>query len=163
MSDVYIYAWKNNDWDRYFYVGVGSMHRAKDVKKRSKWFKEIVSSYDCEPVVLQRFPDGSDDSFIQLVESTLKDTLKSIGEPIFDGEHPHRAETTRGIAIAKAEGKYKGRKPIDIDKDLFAEQYRMWKNGETAPKFMCKKLGMSHATLYRKIEQYEREIGIRKD
>ena len=68
-----------------------------------------------------------------------------------------------GIAIAKAAGKYKGRKPIDIDKDLFAEQYRMWKNGETAPKFMCKKLGVSHATLYRKIEQYEREIGIRKD
>lgn len=66
-----------------------------------------------------------------------------------------------GIAIAKAEGKYKGRKPIDIDRDLFAEQYRMWKNGETAPKFMCKKLGVSHATLYRKIEQYEKEIGIR--
>ena len=68
-----------------------------------------------------------------------------------------------GIAIAKAAGKYKGRKPIDIDKDLFAEQYRMWKNGETAPKFMCKKLGVSHATLYRKIEQYEKEVGIRKD
>lgn len=66
-----------------------------------------------------------------------------------------------GVAIAKAAGKYKGRKPIDIDKELFAEQYRMWKNGETAPKFMCKKLGVSHATLYRKIEQYEKELGIR--
>lgn len=68
-----------------------------------------------------------------------------------------------GIAEAKKAGKYKGRKPIEIDEKLFAEQYRMWKNGETAPKFMCKKLGLSHATLYRKIKEYEIKIGIIKD
>lgn len=162
MSTVYIYAWKNNDWDRYFYIGVGSMQRVKDTAKRSKWFSEIVSSYDCEPVVLQRFPDGSDDSFIQWAESTLKETLKSLGEPLFDGEHHHRADTMRGIAEAKKAGKYKGRKPIEVDEKLFAEQYRLWKNGETAPKFMCKKLGLSHATLYRKIKEYEIKIGIIK-
>ena len=67
-----------------------------------------------------------------------------------------------GIAIAKAEGKYKGRKPIDVNEDLFTEQYRAWKNDETSPKFMAKKLGISRATLYRRIKEYEEKHGIRK-
>lgn len=65
-----------------------------------------------------------------------------------------------GIAVAKAEGKYKGRKPIAVDEALFTEQYRAWKNGETAPKFIMKKLGLSKATFYRKVRQYEEKHGI---
>lgn len=67
-----------------------------------------------------------------------------------------------GIAAAKAAGKYAGRKPIAVDEDLFAEQYRAWKNGETSPKFMCKKLKLTHATFYRKVKQYEEKHGIRR-
>lgn len=67
-----------------------------------------------------------------------------------------------GIAIAKAEGRYKGRKPIGIDEKLFEEQYKAWKNGDTAPKFMAKKLGISRATLYRRIDDYEEKHGIKK-
>ena len=68
-----------------------------------------------------------------------------------------------GIEIAKAQGKYKGRKPIAIDEKLFTEQYRAWKNGETAPKFMMKKLGLSKATFYRKVKEYEKKHGILKE
>lgn len=67
-----------------------------------------------------------------------------------------------GIEAAKLSGKYKGRKPKDIDENLFVEQYRAWKNGETAPKFICKKLNISHATFYRRVKEYEEKIGIRK-
>lgn len=67
-----------------------------------------------------------------------------------------------GIAIAKAEGRYKGRKPIDIDEKLFEEQYKAWKDGYTAPKFMAKRLGISRATLYRRIDDYEEKHGIKK-
>lgn len=65
-----------------------------------------------------------------------------------------------GIAAAKAAGKYKGRKPIEVDEAAFIEQYRMWKNGNTAPKFICKKLGLSHATFYRRVREYEKKHGI---
>ncbi len=68
-----------------------------------------------------------------------------------------------GIELAKAEGKYTGRKRIEVDEKAFAEQYRMWKNGETAPKFICKKLGISNATFYRRVEEYEKKIGIKKE
>lgn len=74
-----------------------------------------------------------------------------------------RQRQMEGIEQAKIAGKYTGRKPIAVDEKLFAEQYRAWKNGETSPKFMCKKLGISHATLYRRIREYEIQHGIIKD
>lgn len=67
-----------------------------------------------------------------------------------------------GIAEAKKAGKYTGRKPIAVDEDAFTEQYRAWKNGETSPKFICKKLGLSHATFYRRVKAYEEKHGIVK-
>ena len=51
-----------------------------------------------------------------------------------------------GIEIAKAEGKYTGRKPIAIDEQVFLEQYMLWKNGKTQPKYICQKLGISYST-----------------
>lgn len=68
---------------------------------------------------------------------------------------------SEGIEIAKAAGKYTGRKPIEVDEDEFTEQYRKWKNGETAPKFMMKALGLKPATFWRKVKAYEIEHGIK--
>lgn len=68
-----------------------------------------------------------------------------------------------GIAIAKAQGKYTGRKRIEIDDKLFAEQYRLWKAGETQPKYMMKRLGLKPATFYRRVKEYEEEHGIIKE
>ena len=66
-----------------------------------------------------------------------------------------------GIEEAKKLGKYKGRKPIAVDEDLFAEQYRLWKNGETQPKYMMRVLGLKPATFYRRVKAYEEKHGIR--
>lgn len=68
-----------------------------------------------------------------------------------------------GIAVAKANGKYRGRKPIAVNEDLFTEQYRLWKNGDTQPKYMIKKLGLDRSTFYRKVREYEIKHGIRKE
>jgi DNA invertase Pin-like site-specific DNA recombinase len=65
-----------------------------------------------------------------------------------------------GIAIAKAEGKYTGRKPIEVDEDLLAEEYRQWKAGNTQPKYMMQRLGLKPATFYRKVKEYEIKYGI---
>ncbi len=65
-----------------------------------------------------------------------------------------------GIAVAKVEGKYAGRKPLDIPEDALAEQYWAWKRGETAPRFAMKKLGISRTTFYRRVEEYEQKHGI---
>jgi len=67
-----------------------------------------------------------------------------------------------GIEEAKRLGKYKGRKPIPVDEDLFAEQYRLWKSGETQPKYMMRVLGLKPATFYRRVKAYEEKHGIIK-
>lgn len=60
-----------------------------------------------------------------------------------------------GIAIAKQEGKFKGRKPIDIDKDKFKILYEKWKEEEiTATEFM-RQMNLKPSTFYRKVKQYE--------
>jgi len=57
-----------------------------------------------------------------------------------------------GIAIAKSEGKYKGRPPKKIDEDLWNELYARWKNGEiTAVEFM-KKVGLRKSAFYERVK-----------
>ena len=59
-----------------------------------------------------------------------------------------------GIAIAKAEGKYKGRKPVAIP-DNWNEVVDLWRTGEITAKVAQKKLGMTSATFYRKIRNMD--------
>ena len=61
-----------------------------------------------------------------------------------------------GIAIAKTEGKYKGRKPVDIP-DNWNEVIALWKKGEITAKVAQKKLGMTSATFYRKTKELSKE------
>ena len=60
-----------------------------------------------------------------------------------------------GIAIAKANGKYTGRQPINYDRFLFEQLYKQWKGGDITQQYMAKKLGLSRPTLYRRIKEYE--------
>lgn len=66
-----------------------------------------------------------------------------------------RQRQAEGIAIAKRQGKYQGRQPIQYDKYLFEQLYRQWKAGDITQKYMQKKLHMSQPTLYRRIKEYE--------
>lgn len=57
-----------------------------------------------------------------------------------------------GIAIAKAEGKYRGRKPIERPSQ-WNDVIRLWKEGEITAVVAQKKLGMTPATFYRKVKE----------
>ena len=62
-----------------------------------------------------------------------------------------------GIAIAKAQGKYKGRQRIQIDEDLFKKCYKRWKAGEITAVQFQKKIGLIPNTFYRRIRRYEKD------
>ena len=68
-----------------------------------------------------------------------------------------------GIAAAKAAGKYKGRKPIDVDESKLTDLYAAWKRGETTPKCMMKILNLKPATFWRKVKAYEKKHGIKSE
>lgn len=65
-----------------------------------------------------------------------------------------------GIAAAKAEGKYKGRKPIDIDPDLLKTVHKQWYNNEITTAHAMRVLSVSRNTFYRRVWEYEDEHGI---
>lgn len=60
-----------------------------------------------------------------------------------------------GIAIAKRDGKYTGRKPICVDQKYFEKVYAQWKNGEFKAVDAQRILGLKPSTFYRKVREYE--------
>ena len=61
-----------------------------------------------------------------------------------------------GIEIAKREGKYKGRKPMELDN--FGEIYQDWKSGKITAVAACKLLEICRDTFYRRVKEYENEL-----
>ena len=59
-----------------------------------------------------------------------------------------------GIAIAKAQGKYKGRQPIPVDEDKFRAECAKWRAGEQTAKATMKKLDMKPNRFYRKVKEF---------
>lgn len=58
-----------------------------------------------------------------------------------------------GIAIAKRDGKYKGRKPKELDN--FSEVYSEWVNGKITAVAASKVLGINRGTFYNRAEKYK--------
>ena len=58
-----------------------------------------------------------------------------------------------GIAIAKAEGKYKGRKAVEIEDSTFTEQYTRYMNREITKTELAKILKVSRPTLDKMIKE----------
>ncbi len=65
-----------------------------------------------------------------------------------------------GIAIAKAAGKYTGRKPIAISDDKLKDIHTKWYKDEITTAFAIKQLGVSRNTFYRRMWDYEDANGI---
>lgn len=59
-----------------------------------------------------------------------------------------------GIAIAKREGKYKGRKAIELDN--WDEVYSSWKNGEITAVAAAKLLKINRGTFYSRVRKVEK-------
>ena len=66
-----------------------------------------------------------------------------------------------GVAIAKREAKYKGRKKTEID-DV-AGAYHAWVHGTRARQRFARENGISRPTLDRLLKEYEREVVAKTD
>ncbi len=58
-----------------------------------------------------------------------------------------------GIEIAKSDGKYKGRKPVDVDEKLFRTVCKKWRNGEMTATAAMKEVGLKPNTFYRRVKE----------
>ncbi|MSU02120.1 recombinase family protein [Tissierella pigra] len=106
------------------------------------------------PTTLMDLPDENS-WVIKMVNNILIEVLGSIAE---EERVKIRQRQKEGIAIAKKEGKYKGRKPQELPKN-FPSLYNRWKEGNITAVEFTKLLGYkSRNTTYKKIRQYEEEI-----
>lgn len=70
-----------------------------------------------------------------------------------------RARQKEGIAIAKAQGKYQGRKPMEIDKEKFEKLYGEVKRKERTATYAMKQMGVKRTTWYVLVDEYETKTG----
>ena len=70
-----------------------------------------------------------------------------------------KARQAEGIAIAKAQGKYLGRKPIEVDKQTFEALYAEVVRGERTNRYVMQKLGLKPNTYYRFVNEYKTKTG----
>ncbi|MDD7517135.1 recombinase family protein, partial [Ruminococcus flavefaciens] len=65
-----------------------------------------------------------------------------------------------GIEIAKAQGKYTGRKPIPTDWTRFEQLYGEWRAKHITGRDFMRRMDMSANTFYRRVREYELRHGI---
>lgn len=70
------------------------------------------------------------------------------------------ARQKEGIDVAKAEGRMKGRPRVAIP-DNFEAEYKKWKAGKQTGVETRTKLGLTHCTFYRLVNEYEQEHNIK--
>lgn len=70
-----------------------------------------------------------------------------------------RQRQAEGIEIAKANGVYKGRKPIEVDKAAFESIYAEVLRGERTNNYAMQKLGLKRNTYYKAVHEYKTKTG----
>ena len=69
-------------------------------------------------------------------------------------DRPRRRD---GIEKAKAEGRYKGRKPIAVDESLFDSVVTLWQGGQITAREAMSRLNLKPNTFYRRIKEREEQ------
>lgn len=64
-----------------------------------------------------------------------------------------------GIEAAKRAGKYKGRKPVEVDKLLFASLQGEIQRGERTNRYAMERLGVKKTTYYKLVEEFQTKTG----
>ena len=70
-----------------------------------------------------------------------------------------RARQREGIEEAKAAGKYKGRKPIEVNPYEFEKLLAEVRNGERTNKYVMDKLGLTRTTYYKLVGEFDTKTG----
>ena len=99
--------------------------------------------------------DKENDWVIDMVNKILIEVYASLAEQELNKKEKRQRE---GIAEARKNGVYKGRKPIEVDMLTFELIYKRWKSGELTARKAMELLNLKSQTFYRRVKQYEESI-----
>lgn len=123
------------------------------IKKELMWFKEhriIVRILEIPTTLIE--VDESNRWVIEMVTNLLIEVYAQLAEAELEKRAKRQAE---GIAVAKAKGVYKGRKPIQLNQKELELVYMRWKAGEITARQAMAELNLKANTFYRRVNEYE--------
>lgn len=131
---------------------------SKEIEQEWRYFTEEVG---CDMVVmnmpiLDTRGRSEDDPTGELIAKIVLSIFAWMAEQ----ETAERKRRQRdGIEAAKREGKYTGRKPVEVDKYEFAKLFSEVQNGERTNKYVMDKLGLKRNTYYKLVEEFKTKTG----
>lgn len=123
------------------------------IKKELMWFKEhniIVRILEI-PTTLTEI-DKNNRWVMEMVTNVLIEVYAQLAQVELEKRAKRQAE---GIAVAKANGVYKGRKPIQLDNKQFELVYTRWRSNEITARQAMAELNIKANTFYRRVKEYE--------
>lgn len=131
---------------------------AKEIEQEWRYFTEEVG---CDVVVmnmpiLDTRGRSEDDPTGEMIAKLVLTIFAWMAEQ----ETAERKRRQRdGIEVAKREGKYTGRKPVEVDKYEFARLYNEVLSGERTNKYVMDKLGLKRNTYYNLVNEFKTKTG----
>ncbi len=142
------------------------------VREGDTLYVESISRLGCSTKDLLNIIDTLTDKGVTLVsqkESIDTDTpmgkfMLTVFAALSQLEREQLKQRQReSIEIAKAQGKYKGRKPISIDWSKFEKLYTEWKSGAITAREFHHRMDLKANTFYRRVREHEETHGITAD
>ena len=170
---IFIDKKSGKDFDREQYKAMVTMMREGDtlyissIDRLGRDYKEILEQWriitkekNADIVVLDMpLLDTRKDK--DLTGVLISDIVLQLLSYVAEKERANiRARQAEGIALAKARGVYKGRKPIEVDKDKFEQIYGEVTRGERTNRYAMQKLGLKPNTYYRIVDAYKTKTGL---
>lgn len=123
------------------------------IKRELMWFKEhniIVRILEIPTTLIE--VDESNRWVMEMVTNLLIEVYAQLAQAELEKRAKRQAE---GIAVAKAKGVYKGRKPIQLNNVQFESVYMKWKAEEITARQAMSELNIKSNTFYRRVKEYE--------
>lgn len=130
----------------------------KEIEQEWRYFTEEVGCYMVVlnmPLLDTRPRDGVTD-----VSEMVAKIALAVFSWMAQRETEERKRRQRdGIEAAKREGKYTGRKPVEVDTEKFGRLYEEAERGERTHKYVMEKLGLTRTTYYKLVGEYKAKEG----
>ena len=126
------------------------------IKKELMWYKEhniIVRILEIPTTLVEL--DKNNRLLMEMVANILIEVYTTIAQQELEKRAKRQAE---GIAVAKSKGIYKGRKPIQLDNELFVSVYTRWKSNKITARQAMSELSLKSNTFYRRVREYEARV-----
>ena len=130
----------------------------KEIEQEWRYFTEEVGCY----MVVMNMPllDTRPREGVTDVSEMVAKIALAVFSWMAQRETEERKRRQRdGIEAAKREGKYKGRKPVEVDRYEFASLMGEVERKERTNKYVMDKLGLTRTTYYKLVDEFKNKTG----